>query len=93
MASEEISRDDGIKLIIYDLAYVDTSDVSSMDTSISNTENIVHSCVESPCISFNDALINSCDDMLGRLCCHIQNAVIPSSSLCETNHVEETKTF
>ena len=91
MVSEEISRDDGIKLIIDDLAYVDTSDVSSMDTSISNTENIIHSCVESPCISSNDALINSCDDMLGRLCCHIQNAVIPSSSLCETDHIEEIK--
>src|SRR3990170_2613937 len=91
MVSEEISRDDGIKLIIDDLAYVDTSDVSSMDTSISNTENIIQSCVESPCISSNDALINTCDDMLGRLYCHIQNAVIPSSSLCETDHIEEIK--
>lgn len=42
-------------------------------------------------ISYNDGVKLICDDMLDLPCCHDRNIVIPSSSICETNHVEEIK--
>ena len=42
-------------------------------------------------ISCDDGVKLICDDMLDLPCCHDRNIVIPSSSICETNHVEEIK--
>jgi hypothetical protein len=90
MVSEETSRDDGIKIIIDDLACVDASDVSFMDLSISSTTNSINYCVDSPCISPKNSMTNVCDDMLALPCCHDQNTLV-SSSCSMTNHVEEIK--
>ena len=90
MVSEEISCDDGVKLIIDDLACVDASNVSSMDLSISSTTNSINYCVDSPCISPKNSLKNVCGDMLAPPCCHDRNALV-SSSCSITNHVEEIK--
>ena len=63
MVSEEISCDDGVKLICDDLACVNASDAYSMDLSISSTTNSINYCVDSPCISDKNSSTNVCDDM------------------------------
>ena len=90
MVSGNIICDDDVVLDIDDLSCPNASVVASMDLSISSTKNVIHSCVDSPCISYRDSLNTSCDDMLDSPCCHDLYASI-SSSYCLTNHVEEIR--
>ena len=62
----------------------------SLDLNTSSTQNSLHACVNSPCISCRNDLNKSHDDMLVLSCCHDKNASI-SSSTCVANHVEETE--
>ena len=90
MVSENIICDDCDDVLnIDDLTCIHGSVVDSMDLSISS-KNDLHSCVDSPCISFGDSLNTFCDDMLDTPCFHDLCASI-SSSCCLTNHVEETR--
>src|SRR4051812_46468881 len=57
---------------------------SLLDINTSITLNILHACVDSPCISCRNHLNKSHDDMLVISCCHDKNASI-SSSYCANN--------
>src|SRR3954462_9873233 len=62
----------------------------SLDLNTSRTQNSLHACVNSPCISCRNDLNKSHDDMLMLSCCHDKNASI-SSSACVANHIEENE--
>src|SRR4051812_46014177 len=62
----------------------------SLDLNTSSTQNSLHACVNSPCISCRNDLNKSHDDMLLLSCCHDKNTSI-SSSACVANHVEENE--
>ena len=63
---------------------------SSLDLNTCSPINVLHACVDSPCISCVNFLNKSHDDMLALSCCHDTNASI-SSSICDANHIEETE--
>ena len=75
------------ELIVDDISSLSYCNASSMNLNTSSTQNALHACVDGSCISCNDCLTNSNDDMLAISCCHNKNACVPSS-LCITNHVE-----
>jgi hypothetical protein len=60
---------------------------SPLDLNISSTTNVLHACVDSPCISCACLLNTSHDDMLVTNCCHDINAS-SSSICCVFNNVE-----
>ena len=60
---------------------------SSLGINTSSTLNVLHACVDSPCISCKNCLTKSHDDMLPISCCHDKNVYISSS--CCANNVEE----
>src|SRR3954464_5809027 len=60
---------------------------SLLDLNTSSTINVLHACVDSPCISCRNQLNISHDDMLAISCFHDNHASI-SSSYC-ANNVEE----
>src|ERR1041385_7596295 len=62
---------------------------SSLEFNTSSTLEVLHACVDSPCISCRNNLNKSHDDMLSISCCHDINASI-SSSYC-ANNVEENQ--
>ena len=61
--------------------------ISSLDSNTYSTQNALHACVDSPCISCINCLSKSHDDMLNLSCSHA-NAFI-SYSLCAANNIEE----
>src|SRR3954469_7505465 len=63
-----------------------------LDLNTSSTQNSLHACVNSPCVSCRINLDKSCDDMLGLSCFHDKNAST-SSIACVANHVEENEDF
>ena len=56
MVSGNIICDDYVELYIDDLSCRNANVVASLDLSMSNTKNDIHSCVDSPCISYRDSL-------------------------------------
>ena len=89
MVSGNIICDDDVVLNIDDLSCINANFVASLDLNTSS-KNDIHSCVDSPYISYRDSLNTCCDDMLDSPCCHDIYASI-SSSCCLTNHVEEIR--
>ena len=90
MVSGNIICDDYVELSIDDISCINANVVALMDLSMSKTKSDIHSCVDSPCISYRDSLNKFCDDMLDIPCCRDLHASI-SSSCCLTNHVEEIR--
>jgi hypothetical protein len=80
------------ELIVDDLSSLSYCNASSMDFSTSSTQNDLHACVDSPCISCRNCLTKSHDDMLTTPCCHNKNSCV-SSRFCFTNNVEETQHY
>jgi hypothetical protein len=77
------------------LTFVDPSSLShcnasSLDLNTCSPINVLHACVDSPCISCVNFLNKSHDDMLVLSSFHNINASI-SSSCCVSNNVEETE--
>ena len=60
---------------------------SSLVINTPSTLNVLHACVDSPCISCKNCLTKYHDDMLPISCCHDKNVYISSS--CCANNVEE----
>src|ERR1041384_5946716 len=81
-------NDDG-ELIVDNPLSLSYRNASLLDLNTSSTTNVLHACVDSPCISCRNHLNKSHDDMLAISCCHDKNASI-SSSYC-TNNVEENQ--
>jgi hypothetical protein len=72
-----------------DHASLSHGNVLSLDLNSSNTPNVLHASVDSPCIYWSSCLNKSDDDMLALSCGRDKKASI-SSSLCVANDVEET---
>ena len=89
MVSGNIICDDDGVLNIDDLSCINANVVASLDLNTSS-KNEIHSCVDSPCISYRDSLNNFCDDMFDTPCCH-DLYTSSSSSCCLPNHVEEIR--
>ena len=53
-----------------DFSSLSHCNVSSLDLNTSSTENNLHACVDSPCISYINSLHKSHDDMLALSSCH-----------------------
>ena len=89
VSGDEYCNDDS-EFIIDDPSALSYCNDLSLDLNTSSTKNDLHACVDSPCISCKNCLINSRDDMLSMSCFLDKNASI-SSSICLTNNVEETE--
>ena len=90
MVSGEENCNVDIVLNSDDSSFLSHCNVSSLDLNTSSTENALHTCVDSPCISCINCLHKSNDDMLAMSSCHEQNSSISSSCLL-SNNVEETE--
>ena len=90
MVSREENCNVDIVLNSDDSSSLSHCNVSSLDLNTFSTENALHACVDSPCISCISSLHKSHDDMLAMSSCHEQNASISSSCLL-SNNVEETE--
>src|ERR1041385_8249472 len=80
---------DDSELIVDNPLSLSYRNASLLDLNTSSTTNVLHACVDSPCISCRNHLNKSHDDMFSISCCHDKNASI-SSSYC-TNDVEENQ--
>ena len=80
---------DDSELIVDNPLSLSYCNASSLDFNTSSTLEVLHACVDSPCISCTNHLNKSHDDMLAISCCHDKNASI-SSSYC-ANNVEENQ--
>src|ERR1041385_5882041 len=80
---------DDSELIVDNPLTLSYCNASSLDFNISSNLEVLHACVDSPCISCRNHLNKSHDDMLAISCFHDINASI-SSSYC-ANNVEENQ--
>ena len=55
---------------------------SSLRVNTSSTLNVLHACVDSPCISCKNCLTKSHDDMLPISCCHDKKCIYFLELLC-----------
>ncbi|KAE8811749.1 hypothetical protein D1007_11549 [Hordeum vulgare] len=86
VSSGDLCNNDS-KLIVTDLSSLYYCNNSSLDVNISSTLNVLHACVDSPCISCKNFFTKSHDDMLSISYWHDENVSISSS--CCANKVEE----
>src|SRR4051812_12965207 len=86
MVSSVSHCNDDCEPIVHNSLSLSYCNASLLDLNTSSTTNVLHACVDSPCISCRNHLNKSHDDMLAISCCHDKNASI-SSSYC-TNNVE-----
>ena len=70
MVSGEENCNVDTMLNIDDFSSLSHCNVSSLDLNTSSTENDLHACVDSPCISCINCLHKSHDDMLAMSSCH-----------------------
>src|SRR3954467_3718241 len=89
MVSSVSHCNDDSELIIDNPLSLSYRNASLLDLNTSSTINVLHACVDSPCISCRNHLNISHDDMLAISCCHDNHASI-SSSYC-ANNVEENQ--
>src|ERR1041385_9000930 len=89
MVSSASHCNDDSELIADNPLSLSYRNASLLDLNTSSTINILHACVDSPCISCKNHLNISHDDMLAISCCHDNYASI-SSSYC-ANNVEENQ--
>src|SRR4051812_4783254 len=89
MVSSVSHCNDDSELIVDDPLSLSYRNASLLDLNTTSTLNILHACVDSPCISCINHLNKSHDDMLDISCCHVKNASI-YSSYC-ANNVEENQ--
>src|SRR3954468_20171989 len=75
--------------IVHNSLSLSYRNASLLDLNTSSTINVLHACVDSPCISCRNHLNISHDDMLAISCCHDNHAYISSS--CCANNVEENQ--
>ena len=90
MVSSDIYCNLDNEIIVDDHSSLSCCNALYMDLNTYSTQNDLHACVDSPCISCRNSLTKSYDDMLDTSSCHNKNGCI-SSSPCVTNHVEETQ--
>src|SRR3954467_3897383 len=89
MVSSLSHCNDDSEPIIHNPLSLSYRNASVLDLNTSSTINVVHACVDSPCISCRNHLNISHDDMLAISCCHDNHASISSS--CCANNVEENQ--
>src|ERR1041385_8891543 len=89
MVSSVSRCNDDSELIVDNPLSLSYRNASLLDLKTSSTINVLHACVDTPCISCRNHLNISHDDMLAISCCHGNHASI-SSSYC-ANNVEENQ--
>src|SRR3954467_695337 len=87
MVSSVSHCNDDSELIIDNPLSLSYRNASLLDLNTSSTINVLHACVDSPCISCQNHLNKSLNDMLAISCFHDTTI---SSSYC-ANNVEENQ--